>query len=173
MSDYLKKRWIIVGIVWMATFSLTYWNFYKIESIENAREKKEIYLMDEQFWSNNASTISQILKKRASLIQEVESSKLGVFEFQNNLRSLSLKLGLNAIKLISQPEFDQDGIVPVRISFQSNFKQAMQWIDLLKIDLPYAQIRNVKIIMDKPGKQTKFVVSIHYRYTLYPEETSI
>ena len=128
MSDYLKKRWIIVGIVWMATFSLTYWNFYKIESIENAREKKEIYLMDEQFWSNNASTISQILKKRASLIQEVESSKLGVFEFQNNLRSLSLKLGLNAIKLISQPEFDQDGIVPVKISFQSNFKQAMQWM---------------------------------------------
>ena len=41
--------------------------------------------MDEQFWNYNAANISQILKKSASLIQEVESSKLGLFEFESNI----------------------------------------------------------------------------------------
>lgn len=173
MSDSLNKRWMIVGFIWTAVFSLTYWNLNEIESIEKAREKKEIYLMDEHFWSNNASNISQIMNKRASLIQEVESSKLGIFEFEKNLRGLALKLGLHGIKLISQTQFDQDGIIPVKISFQSNFKQAMKWLDLLKIEYPYGQIRNVKIAMDKPANQTKFEISIYYRYNLSSKETSI
>lgn len=173
MSDSLKTRWLITGFVWALAISLTFWNINKIESFEKAREKQEIYLIDEQFWSNNALNISQIMEKRASLIQEVESSKLGVFEFEKNLRGLALKLGLNTIKLISQTEIDQDGIVPLKISFQSNFKQALQWLDLLKIELPYAQIRDVKIVVNEPVKQTEFVVSIYYRYNLSSGETSI
>jgi hypothetical protein len=164
---------MIIGIFWALAFLLTFWNFSKIDSIEKEREKKEIYLMDEQFWSNNAAKISQILRKRASFIQKVESSKLGVFEFEKNLRDLALRLGMNTVKLISQMQSDQEGIVPVKISFQSNFKQAMNWLDRLKIELPYAQIRNIKIVMDKPDQQIEFVISIYYHYKLSYKETSI
>jgi hypothetical protein len=173
MSDYLKKRWIIVGIVWGAVFSLTYWNFNIIDAIEKARRKKEIFLMDEQFWSNNASNILQILKKRASLIQDVESPKLGAFEFQNNLRGFALKLGLNTVKLISQTGLEQDGIIPVKISFRGNFKQAMYWFELIKAKLPYAQIRNIKMTRDKSAELIEFVVSFYYRYNLSSDEAPI
>ena len=173
MSDSLKKRWIVIGFVWAAVFGLTLLNINNIDSIEKARKKKEIYLMDEQFWSHNASNISQILKNRASLIQEVESSKLGVLEFEKNLRHLTLNLGLNTIKLITQTNSGNDGIVPVKISFQGNFKQAMTWLELLKIELPYAQIRNIRIMVDKPVIRPEFTVSLNYRYRLAAEESSI
>jgi len=129
--------------------------------------------MDEQFWNYNAANISQILKKRASLIQEVESSKLGLFEFESNIRNLALTSGLNAIKLTSQSQFDQYGIVPVKISFQSTFQQAVKWFDHLTLELPYAQVRDVNIELDESTKQNKFTVSMHYRYNQSAQESSL
>ena len=172
MSDRLKTRWGVIGIVWTAALIMTYWNFIKIETIEKAREKKEIYLMDERFWHRNASNISQIMEKRTALIQEVESLKLGVFEFEDNLKNLARKLGLRTVKLVSQAHSDQDGVLPVQISFQSNFSQATQWLDRVKLELPYAQIESIKIVADKPANQAEFVVSIYYRYNLSSTETT-
>jgi len=173
MTDHLKTRWILVGFCWLAVVCLTFWNLNKIDSIEKAREKKEIYLMDEQFWNHNAANISQILKKRASLIQEVESSKLGLFEFESNIRNLALKSGLKAIKLTRQSQFEQDGIIPVTISFQSTFQHAVKWFDHLTLEMPYAQIRDVDIKLDESTKQNKFAVSMYYRYNQSAKESSL
>ena len=171
MAADLKSRWIIVGCCWMAVFILTLWNLNKIDSSAKAIEKKEIYLMDEQFWNYNASNISQILKKSASFIQEVESSKLGLFEFESNIRNLALKCGLNAIELTTKSHTEQDGIIPVKISFQGTFQHAAKWFDRLELELPHAQIRDVNIELDESAKQSKFEVSIYYRYNQSTKES--
>ena len=173
MTDQLKVRWIFVGCCWLAVAGLTFWNLNKIDSIEHAREKKEIYLMDEQFWNYNAANISQILKKSAALIQEVESSKIGLFEFESNIRNLALKSGLNAIKLTSQSQFDEYGIIPVKISFQSTFQHAVKWFDHLTLEMPYAQVRDINIELDESTKQNKFAVSMYYRYNQTAQESSL
>jgi hypothetical protein len=173
MTDHLKTRWIFVGFCWMAVAFLALWNLNKIDAIEKARAKKEIYLMDEQFWNHNAANISQILKKSASLIQEVESSKLGLFEFESNIRNLALKSGLNAIKLTRPSQFDQYGIIPVKISFQSTFQHAVKWFDHLTLEMPYAQVRDVDIEVDESTKQNKFAVSMYYRYNQIAKEGSL
>lgn len=173
MTDHLKTRWIFVGFCWMVVVCLTFWNLNKIDSIEKAREKKEIYLMDEQFWNYNAANISQILKKSASLIQEVESSKLGLFEFESNIRNLALKSGLNAIKLTHPSQFEQDGMIPVKISFQSTFQHAVKWFDHLTLEMPYAQVRDVNIELDESTKQNKFEVSMYYRYNQIAKESAL
>ena len=173
MTDHLKKRWIFVGFCWMATVCLTLWNLNTIESIETAAEKKEIYLMDEQFWSHNAANISHILKKSASLIQEVESSKLGLFEFENSLRNLALNSGLKAIKLVSQPQSEQDGLLPVKISFRGTFLDAMNWFDYLRTELPCALLRDVDIELDEATRQNKFSVSMYYRYNQSAKEGTL
>lgn len=164
MLNNLKTTWTIIGFFWAATVILTYWNVNKIDSIEKIREKKEIYLRDEQFWNNNVKNISQILKKCESLIQNVESSKLGLFELESNLRSLARKIDLNTFNIITESQFDQKEIIPIRISFQSTFKKAVKWLDLLEEGLPFVRIRNVKIEVDRSFKQAKFEVSINYRY---------
>ena len=173
MPANLKSRWIIVGCCWIVVFILTFWNLNTIDSIEKAREKKEIYMMDEQFWNYNAANISQILKKSASFIQEVESSKLGLFEFESNIRNLALNFGLNAIKLTRPSQFDQDGIIPVKISFQSTFQHAVKWFDHLTLEMPYAQVRDVNIEVDESTKQNKFAVSMYYRYNQIAKEGSL
>ena len=173
MPANLKSRWIIVGCCWMVVFILTFWNLNTIDSIEKAREKKEIYLMDEQFWNYNAANISQILKKSASLIQEVESSKLGLFEFESNIRNLALKCGLNAIKLTTRSQDDQDGIIPVKISFEGTIQHAAKWFDRLELELPHTQVRDVNIEFDESTRQSKFEVSMYYRYNQSTKESSL
>jgi hypothetical protein len=173
MIDYLKARWIAVGFCWMAAILMTFWNLNTIDSIEKGRQKKEIYLMDEQFWNHNVANISQILKKSASLIQQVESSKLGLFEFESNIRNLALKSDLNAIELNSESQFKQDGIIPVQISFQSTFQHAAKWLDQVELKLPYAQIRDVNIELDKAAGQNKFSVSLYYRYKQTATKSSL
>ena len=173
MTDHLKTRWILVGCCWLAVVLLTIWNLNKIDSIEEAMEKKEVYLMDQEFWNYNAANISQILKKSASLIQDVESSKLGLFEFESNIRNLALKSGLNAIKLTRQSQSDQYGIIPVKISFQSTFQHAVKWFDHLTSEMPYAQVRDVNIEVDESTKQNKFAVSMYYRYNQTVNESAL
>jgi hypothetical protein len=173
MAADLKSRWIMVGCCWMAVFILTVWNLNKIDAIQKAIEKKEIYRMDKQFWNYNAANISDILKKSASLIQEVDSSKIGLFEFESNLRNLALKSGLDKIKLTTQSQVEQDGILPVKISFKGSVRHAANWFDRLGIELPHAQVRDVKIESDESTKENKFAVSLYYRYRQSAMEGSI
>ena len=164
MTADLKTRWIWVGLCWMAVALMTFWNLSKIDSIEKAREKKEIYLMDEQFWNYNAANISQILKKSALLRQEIESSKLGLFEFESNVRNLAIKSGLKSITVTSRSQFEQDGIIPVKMSFRSTFQHATKWLDNIDLELPHAQVGDIKIEVDETTNQNRFTVSIYYRY---------
>lgn len=173
MAADLKSRWIMVGCCWMAVFILTLWNLNKIDSSAKAMEKKEIYRMDEQFWNYNAANISDILKKSASLIQEVESPKISLFEFESNLRNLALTSGLDKIKLTTQSQVERDGIIPVIISFKSSVRHAANWFDRLGIELPHAQVRDVKIESDESTKENKFAVSLYYRYRQSGQDSSI
>lgn len=173
MAVDLKSRWIMVTCCWIAVFILTLWNIGKIDSSAKAIEKKEIYRMDEQFWNYNAANISQILKKSASLIQEVQSPKIGLFEFESNLRNLALKSGLEKIKLTTQSQVQQDGILPVNISFKGSVWHAANWFDRIGIELPHAQVRDVKIESDESTKENKFAVSLYYRFRQSANEGSI
>jgi hypothetical protein len=172
VADF-KSRWIAVGCSWMGVFILTFWNLNKIDAIESAIEKREIYLVDEQFWNYNTANISHILKKSASLIQKVESSKIGLFEFESNVRNLALTSDLNEIKLATQSQVEQDGVIPVKISFRTTIGRAASWFDRLDRELPHAQVREVNIEWDEATKQNKFAVSLSYRYRQSAEDGSI
>ena len=173
MSHNFKIRWMIIAGVWAAVLALDLWNLAKIDSIWKLREKKEILMMDQRFWHSNAENMAQIAKKRASLIRNVESYKLGLFEFENQLKHIARKLDLKSFKLTSRPRSNQEGIIPVMVSFDSTFKQSLQWFDLLTVQVPYAQIGKVEIKVDTLSKRAEFEVSIDCRFNLSAKETSI
>jgi hypothetical protein len=166
MPDQLKNRWIIISLIWIPVFLLYFWNLGKMQSISKMREENEILLRDGQFWRQNAGHIKQVLEKHAALVQKVESLKLGLLDFQNDLKTVSQRIGLHEYELISQPELAQNGVVPVNIFFKGTFKQVLQWYDFLEKDMPYAQVKKVKAAIDPIAKLARFEISIHYRYTL-------
>ena len=172
MSHSFKIRWVIIGCVWAVVFSLNLLNLSKIDSIGKLREKKEIFMMDQRFWHSNAENIAKITKKHASLTRDVESFKLGLFEFENKLKLIARKLGLRSFYLSSRPRSTQEGIVPLTVSFQSTFKQSLQWFDHLKAEIPYAQIGKVEIKLDSISKRADFEIFIDCHFNLSDKKTS-
>ena len=166
MPDQLKNRWIMISFIWIPVFFLTYWNMGKMESIRKIREESEILLRDGQFWKQNASNIKKVLEKHAALVQKVKSLKLGLFDLENELKTVTQRIGLLEFELNSQPELAQNGFVPIDIFFKGSFNQALKWCDFLENDLPYAQVKKVKITVDPIAKLAQFEISIHYRYIL-------
>ena len=166
MTDQLKNRWLIISLIWIPVLILSYWNLDKMESIRKIREQNEILLRDGQFWKQNAGNIKQVLDNHAALVQTVESLKLGLFDLENDLNAVTQRIGLHEYELISQQELAQNGSVPIKIFFKGTFKQALQWYNFLENELPYAQVKRVKVTVDSITKQAQFEISIHYRYIL-------
>jgi hypothetical protein len=170
MQDKFKKRWVMVGVIWAAVIIVHLWNIEAIDQIRTSRDQREIYLMDNRFWQDNADQITQIMQQYANLTQSIDSFKLGLLNLENNLKARALGLGLEQVEFINQPETAQEGTMPARLFFQGSFKDALLWLDLLQKDFAYVQIRNIKIVLDPAATQAKFQVSILYRYRLAPTE---
>jgi len=156
----------MAGLIWAGVIIVHFWNIEEIDQIRTIRDQREILLMDNRFWQDNAEHISQIMQQYSSFTQTIDSLKLGLFNLENNLRARALSLGLERVEFIHQPDMAQEGTMPTRLFFQGTFKDALQYLDVLRRDFAYVQIRNIKIVLDVPATQAKLQVSIHYRYRL-------
>lgn len=166
MTDNLKNRWIIVGLLWLGALLLTYWNSNKIDLIIRDRETDEILQKDRDFWKNNSENIASILKKGASAYQNVVSAKLGLFSVENQLISLAEKYDLTEVKMDSQPDQGNELGIPVDLFFKGSFEGSLHWLSAFEKNYPYLSTRRLKIEIDQSTRQVKILISFYYRYKL-------
>ena len=163
-------RWVILGLVWVPAIILSYVNTSKIETITKIKQNREIWLRDGKFWNQNVKNIKHILKKHAALTTEVESLKLGLFDFEDEMRTVSHQIGLKKFELVNQRVLTRGGSVIVEIKFQSKFNQAVQLFDHFETNLPHIKISIVKINLDPASQQASFEISVNYRFELASSE---
>lgn len=173
MTDTLKKRWIIVGVIWLGALFFTYWNSNKIDLILEAEKNDEILLRDRQFWEHNNENIANILEKGELSFQHIESVKLGLLSVENKLVSLAINNGLTEVNMEALPDQSSEHGVPIDFSFKGSFSGMMLWLHALELDFPYLQIRSLKILIDRLKKQVDFSISIFYRYKLSVTEEDV
>ena len=173
MEGKFKNRWIMAGLIWAGVIIFHFWNIEEIDQIRTIRDQREIFLIDNRFWQDNAEHISQMMQQYSGFTENINSLKLGLLNLENNLRTRALSLGLEKVEFINQPEMSQEGTMPTRLIFQGAFKDALQWLDALRKDFAYVQIQNIKIVLDPTATQAKFQVSIHYRYRLVTAESAL
>jgi hypothetical protein len=172
MTDELKNRWIIVGLIWLGALLLTYWNSNKIDLIIRDRGTEEILQQDRKFWKHHSENIANILKKGASACQNVSSAKLGLLSVENQLRSLAGKHGLSSFKMESQPDQGNEFGIPVDLFFKGSFEGTMHWLNAFEKDYPYLSTRRLKITIDERARQAVILLSFYYRYKLsFPKDT--
>ena len=173
MTEKLKKKWIIVGIVWLGALVLTFINNIQIDNIIVAREKAEILQKDQIFWKQNAENITNILSKWESAFQHVESPKLGLLSVENQLVALAGQNGLADVKISTRPEQGAEMGIPADISFKGPFSGAIAWLNSLEKDYPFLPLQQLKIKIDGTGAKSEFNASFYYRYhTMGHEEES-
>ena len=165
MTDILKKRWIIFGVIWGIVILLTCFNCNKINLIKRDREAAEILKKDRQFWINNSEKIAYVLKQKSSAFQNVESAEFGLLYIEDQLAALAIKNGLAEAKMTSgqvSQQGDASG-APIDFSFKGPFTGAMDWIIAFENNFPYLSVRKLKIGIDQLTGDTHCLVSFYYR----------
>ena len=169
MKDKINKRWAVVGLIWAGVIFLTWWNIDTMERIRSPRERVEISHTEMQFVQYNSENISRVLKKTALFCQPVESLKLGCLSVESQLRSLATEYDLKAIKTECQPGEDNQGSMPIKLSFEGSFKRALKLLGVLQKDYPYLLTKQVEMIPYGLEDNIKFRILFSYRYRMSSE----
>lgn len=169
MKDKIKKRWAVVGLIWAGVIFLTWWNVDTMDRIRSPRERKEVDHTEMQFVQYNSENISHVLKKAALFCQPVESLKLGCLSVENQLRSLATEYDLKEFKTVCQPGEDNQGSMPIKLSFQGPFKRTLKLLGVLQKNYPYLLIKQVEMIPYQLENKIKFRIFCNYRYRIASE----
>jgi hypothetical protein len=172
MKNSFTNKWIIIGAVWLSTLGLTYWNVIKIDTIIPAREREEIYQIDELFWKYNANNISKILKEKAGLSHSTESLKLGLIAIENRLREKTEKYHFEDFSVVNHPNKGDGDRMPVNLSYRGSLKGTVQWLDLLEKEFPFMPVQKIIISTNPPAKEAKVQILLMYRYNIITSENA-
>jgi len=172
MKDKINKRWAVAGLIWAGVIFLTWWNIDTMDRIRSPRERIEISHTEMQFVQYNSENISSVLKKKALFCQTVESLKLGCLSVESQLRSLATEYDLKEFKTEYQPGEDNQGSMPIKLSFKGSFKRSMKLLGVLQKDYPYLLIKQVEMKPFELEDNIKFRILFNYRYWITTTGTS-
>jgi hypothetical protein len=166
MKDKINKRWAVVGLIWAGVIFLTWWNVDTMDTTRSPRERIEISHTEMQFVQYNSENISSVLKKRTFFCQPVESLKLGCLSVESQLRSLATEYDLKEFKTEYQPSEDNQGSMPIKLSFQGPFERSLKLLGVLQKDYPYLLIKQVEMVPYELENKIKFQIFCNYRYRI-------
>ena len=171
MMDRMNKRWIVVGVIWVAALAINYWNIGEMHRIREAREKKVYLTMDEQFLRAHSEEIADSLKKREAFFHSAEALNLGLLTVENELGALAARHDLAQVDVRSQLDQDTGSSIPVVLSCEGALKKGVECLEALRSDHAYAPVTKVAIEIEGRGAPVKCEVRLNYRYRIVRPET--
>lgn len=173
MKDKIKKRWIVVGLIWAVVIFLTCWNINTMDRVRRPGEKIEISRSERQFLQYNSENISKVLEKRALFQQPVESLKLGVLSVENQLKVLVAKYDLKEFRTECRPGKADQGSMPVMLSFQGSLDRTLKLLGIIRKDYTYLLIKQMKITPHQADHRARFQILLNYRYRISSAKSAI
>jgi hypothetical protein len=167
----MNKRWIVVGVIWVAALAINYWNIGEMYRIREAREKKVFLTMDEQFLRAHSEEIAESLKKREAFFHSAEALNLGLLTVENELGNLAVQYDLTQVDVTSYPDRDTGSSIPVVLSCEGSLKKVVECLEALRRDRAYVPVTKVEIEIEGRGAPAKCEVRLNYRYRIVDPET--
>jgi hypothetical protein len=171
MMDRMNKRWIVVGVIWVAALVINYWNISEMYRIREAREKKVFLTMDEQFLRAHSEEISESLKKRETFFHSAEALNLGLLTIENELGALAAQYDLAEVDVRSLLDQDTGSSIPVVLSCEGSLKKLVECLEALHRDHAYVPVTRVAVEIEGRGAPAKCEVRLNYRYRIVRPET--
>lgn len=170
MRNRISKRWVVVGVIWIAALLVNYWNIGGMYRIREARERKVFLTMDEQFLRAHAEEISEALKKREAFFHSAEALDLGLLTVENELTSLAAGHELTKVAVKSEMDQAADGSIPVVLSCEGSLKRMVECLESLRREYAYAPVTRVRVSIEGRGAPAKCELRLNYRYRIVDPE---
>lgn len=166
MSSMTKYRWFFLFLIWSGVLYLTFANAQTISKIKSERAKREILLLDRDFWKRHSSKISRVLRQRNLLHQKIESLKLGLVAMNDTINSLGNRFGLSELKIEMDPKQSQGDRMPMHLSFTCHMEDGIKVLNTMQDDYPFLSIQKVNLLLEHKGNKSKFEAFLTYQYQI-------
>jgi len=145
MTAAYRKRWLAVGLVWVAATVLAWWNFQSIADVAAAREAWQSYSSSQAYVESRALAMASANEQVEQLSLPVESAAFGLLTLQEELTRLGTRHGLSSIKFDSKADLATRDMVPLAVSFDGTLSAATQWVAALQGQLPYLAVDEMRV----------------------------
>ena len=166
MTGRIRKKWVIVGVIWTGVLCLHFWNVHLMHRIQAARERKEILKMDEQFLAAHEKEIAKILEEHGAFYHDTEALSLGLLKVESELRTLTNTHGLTGVEVKKQPGDADAGNVSILFSFGGPLKGLISCMEALRLDHAYLPVSRVTVEIERSQKRAKCQAVLNYRYRI-------
>lgn len=173
MKIHTNRLWVALAVVWAGVFSLTYWNVVQSQTIKRAKEQKEIFMRDNQFWARNEKTIVNVLQMHGTAFHDTESIQIGLLHVESRMASIARKQGLTDIKMEKGAASRTDrGEFPVELFFSGAFGTAFNCLKKVAGEMPFLVFSRIHISASGKPDQGDFHLSVKYRYEIKTPEST-
>ncbi len=166
MTIDFKKKWIIIGAAWLSVILITQLNVSLKNQIIEAKERKILLRLDEQFLKDHLEDIAEIQKKEEKFNHNIESLKFGLLSIESELKLLAAKHGMQSFKMNSQPGHSSDEPMPVIFSGKGYLKDLVDCLNVLQKDYGYLPVKKVTVEIEEPKSSADFKIFLNYRYKI-------
>jgi hypothetical protein len=145
-------------------FGYLYLNSNIINSILEAREKREILKKDTAFWRENTENINIVMEQEKLLTHNIESLRLGIVFLDDIFSRLGVIFNLAELKVEMDANQSTGDRLPVRLTFKSSFKDGLGVIKKLQSDYTFLYLKRIKLEQGLSGKPAVCEILLDYRY---------
>lgn len=166
MNDSLKKKWIIVSVVWCGVLLISIFNFTEIEYINDKKLKNEVLKMDKQYVIHNSDEIDQIFQEEALMSHTIDSIGIGILVVENQLRQMSTRFNLKDMRLEARSDDNGSQEIPLGLFVSGSLTDMVSMLMQIETACPFLAVNRLDWSKDLNRSKLQFKLLLKYRYVL-------
>jgi len=170
MTDAYRKRWLVVGFVWVAAILVAGWNLQGIADVTAARERWEVFSACRTFLEGREQDIADANRRVEQLSLFVESPAFGLLAVEEELRRLGDRYELHEIRFDSKSGVQGRDALPLAVTLRGPLSRVTQWVSALQSTLPFLSITDVHMQAAEEVLPS-FTLHLNVRYKIAPPQT--
>lgn len=172
MKSRLGKKWLAVGVIWVVVLAISGWNTHLVGRVKSLHQELATLEMDLNFLRANQSEINTVHLHQSRLVHPVSSFGLGFLVVENDLKRLSLTLGLDQMRVAVDNVPQNAQSAPIKISTSGPVPAIVAWITAVEDAYPYLIVERMDISYDDRSRESQLQVTFNYHFALTEAERS-
>ncbi len=169
-TNKITRYWIAVGIIWLGSVVMTYFNTETIAQIRINQESVESLHMEDVFLKKNIKKISHVLNQQARIYKPIDSIQLEMLTLKDTLKLLAQQQGLTEFSLSSDTTNVERNRIHLDMQVSGSYRDLVFLLKKFENDLPPIQATGMQMIPKKDDEGYRFRVMIDFRFSLLDTE---
>ena len=164
MNQRLKRKWIIVGLVWSVVLAMTGLNLQLASTVNQRRQRLETTRTDLGFLRSHRQEIDQVRQLETRRVHRVSSLDMGFIVVESDLKRLARNHGLRKTRIKIGQASPGGPRVPVTVFAEGSIPDLLDWTAAVERAFPYLVARKLMLETDNGESHSRLEAVFEYAH---------